>query len=47
MLLGTCWELRSGMGNGVQTKKKTWKFNRATLGFCQVEQVERSDGGDV
>jgi len=25
-------------------KKKTWKFNRATLGFCQAEQVEGSDG---
>jgi len=32
------------MGNGGQTKKQTWKFNRATLGFCQAEQVEGSDG---
>jgi hypothetical protein len=31
------------MGNGGQTKKKTWKFSRATLGFCLAEQVEGSD----
>ncbi len=39
-----CLELRSGMGNGGQMKKKTWKFSRATLGFCEAEQVEASDG---
>jgi hypothetical protein len=39
-----CLELRSGMGNGGQMKKKTWKFSRATLRFCQAEQVEGSDG---
>jgi len=43
MLLGTCWELRTRMGNGGQTKKKAWKFSRATLGFFQAEQVEGSD----
>ncbi len=37
-------EVRSGMGNGGQTKKNTWKFSRATLGFCQAEPVEGSDG---
>jgi hypothetical protein len=31
------------MGNGGQTKKKAWKFSRATLGFFQAEQVEGSD----
>ncbi len=25
-------------------EKKAWKFSRATLGFCQAEQVEGTDG---
>ncbi len=44
LLLGTCWELRNGRGNGGHTKKKAWKFSRARLGFFQVKQVEGSDG---
>jgi hypothetical protein len=28
----------------VGKQKNTWKFRRATLGFCQAEQVEEVTG---
>jgi hypothetical protein len=42
-----CWEHVGSREVGwvmVANEKKTWKFSRATLGFCQAEQVDKSDG---